>query len=86
MDATSFCNVFNAKLIKEVVMSSEVFTAIIGRTEDNALTVFTLLDSVIVIDLVAIMFSKTFVINVWFSISTLLLVIVYSFFISSAIA
>ena len=55
----------------EVVKSSDALTSIIGRTPDNALTVFCFAVSSIFKDLTLMTLFKTFAINASVSISTL---------------
>jgi hypothetical protein len=82
----SVCKVETAKRITDVVRSSEDLTSITGITPDSALVVLALASSVIVNIFAATTLSKALVIKASVSISTLAVVSVYSFSISSVIA
>ena len=82
----SVCKVETAKLITEVVKSSEDLTWIIGRIPESTLVALALAVSSMVIDLAAITLSRALITKASVSISTLVSVSVYSFSISSVIA
>ena len=82
----SVCKVETAKRMTDVVRSSDDLTSITGMTPDKALVVLAFASSVIVTVFAATILSRVLVMNSSVSISTLEVVSVYSFSISSVIA
>ena len=86
MACISVCRVETAKRMTDVVRSSEDLTSIIGITLASALEVLASAVASIVTDFASTILSRALVMNSSVSISTLEVVSVYSFSISSVIA